>query len=79
MHTSVTTTDPSQRTRSFARVLGPFLAVVPAIVAIRAGSIDDQLSSFSADPMWPWTLGPCYSAVACSSLRSTSIGAGSPL
>lgn len=57
MHTPVTTTDPSQRTRSFARVLGPFLAVVPAIVAIRAGSIDDQLSSFSADPMWPWTLG----------------------
>ena len=57
MRTPVTTTDPSQRTRSFARVLGPFIAVVPAIVAIRAGSIGRQLSSFSTDPMWPWVLG----------------------
>ncbi|SEH75850.1 hypothetical protein SAMN04489835_3732 [Mycolicibacterium rutilum] len=52
----VMTIDPTQRTQSFARVLGPFIAVVPAIVAIRAGSLG-QLSSFSADPMWPWTLG----------------------
>ncbi len=57
MRTPVTTTDRSQRTRSFARVLGPFIAVVPAIVAIRAGSIGSQLSSFSTDPMWPWALG----------------------
>lgn len=57
MRTSATTIDPLQRTRSFARVLGPFIAVVPAIIAIRAGSIGNQLSSFSADPMWPWTLG----------------------
>jgi hypothetical protein len=57
MRTPVTTTDQSQRTRSFARVLGPFIAVVPAIVAIRAGSIGSQLSSFSTDPMWPWVLG----------------------
>jgi uncharacterized membrane protein len=31
--------------------------VVPAIVAIRAGSIGNQLTSFSTDPMWPWVLG----------------------
>ncbi|MEB3982907.1 hypothetical protein OQ968_16730 [Mycobacterium sp. 663a-19] len=49
--------DRSQRTRSFARVLGPFIAVVPAIVAVRAGSVGNQLSSFSKDPMWPWVLG----------------------
>lgn len=54
MHTPVTATE---RTRSFARVLGPFIAVVTAIVAIRAGSIGSQLSSFSTDPMWPWVLG----------------------
>ncbi len=53
----VTATDRSQRTRSFARVLGPFIAVVPAIVAIRAGSIGNQLASFARDPMWPWVLG----------------------
>ena len=57
MRTPVTTTDHSQRTRSFARVLGPFIAVVPAIVAIRAGSVGSQLSSFSTDPMWPWAVG----------------------
>jgi hypothetical protein len=57
MRTPVTATDRSQRTRSFARVLGPFIAVIPAIVAIRAGSIGSQLSSFSTDPMWPWVLG----------------------
>ncbi|MGC1737924.1 hypothetical protein [Mycobacterium sp.] len=57
MSTTVTTTDPSQRTRLFARVLGPFIAVVPAIVAIRVGSIGKLLSSFSTDPMWPWVLG----------------------
>jgi len=57
MSTTVTTTDPSQRTRLFGRVLGPFIAVVPAIVAIRVGSIGKLLSSFSTDPMWPWVLG----------------------
>jgi hypothetical protein len=47
----------AERTRSFARVLGPFIAVVTAIVAIKAESIGNQLTSFSTDPMWPWTLG----------------------
>lgn len=57
MQTPATTTDSAQRTRSFARVLGPFVAVVPAIVAIRAGSLGNQLASFARDPMWPWVLG----------------------
>lgn len=57
MRTPVTTTDHLERTRSFARVLGPFVAVVPVIVAIRAESIGSQLSSFATDPMWSWVLG----------------------
>lgn len=57
MHTPVTAAERSQRTRSFARVLGPFITVVTAIVAVRAGSIGSQLTSFSTDPMWPWVLG----------------------
>ncbi|MGA8544649.1 MAG: hypothetical protein WB785_05260 [Mycobacterium sp.] len=57
MRAPVTAIDQPQRTRSFARVLGPFIAVVPAIVAIRAGSIGNQLASFSKDPMWPWAVG----------------------
>lgn len=57
MSTTLVTVDRSQRTRAFARVLGPFIAVVPAIIAIRAASIDGLLSSFSRDPMWPWMTG----------------------
>lgn len=57
MGTITTTSDPRQRTRAFARVLGPFIAVVPTIVAFRAGSLGSQMSSFSTDPMWPWVLG----------------------
>src|SRR6185437_12737327 len=57
MDTPITTADHAQRTRSFARVLGPFVAVVPTIVAIRAGNLGNQLSSFARDPMWPWVLG----------------------
>jgi len=57
MQTPITTVDHAQRTRSFARVLGPFVAVVPAIVAVRAGNLGNQLSSFARDPMWPWVLG----------------------
>ncbi len=57
MSTTVTTIDRSQRTRSFARVLGPFIAVVPAIVAVRAASLGGLLSSFSTEPMWPWMTG----------------------
>lgn len=57
MPAPLSTTDRAQRTRSFARVLGPFIAVVPAVVAVRAGNLRDQLSSFSEDPMWPWVLG----------------------
>ncbi|MHA7649550.1 hypothetical protein ACX9NE_07265 [Mycobacterium sp. ML4] len=50
-------TDRRQRTRSFARVLGPFIAVVPAIVAIRAADLGSLLSTFARDPMWPWAAG----------------------
>lgn len=57
MNTALSTTDRAQRTRSFARVLGPFVAVVPAIVALRAGDLGNQLSSFARDPMWPWMAG----------------------
>ena len=57
MPTARTISEPAQRTRAFARVLGPFIAVITTIVAIRAGSLGEQLSSFATDPMWPWVLG----------------------
>jgi amino acid transporter len=51
--------DPSQiRTRMFARAFGPFFAIVPAIIAIRASSqMPILLHEFASDPMWQWVLG----------------------
>jgi hypothetical protein len=50
---------PSQlRTRMFARAFGPFFAIVPTIVAVRATSqMPVLLHEFSRDPMWQWVLG----------------------
>lgn len=51
--------DPSQlRTRMFARAFGPFFAIVPSIIAIRAASqMPVLLHEFSTDPLWQWVLG----------------------
>jgi hypothetical protein len=50
--------NPQTRTRMFARAFGPFFAIVPAIVAVRAGSqMPVLLKEFSGDPMWQWELG----------------------
>lgn len=49
--------EAARRTRAFARVIGPFLTVVTAVVAVRAPDLADQLTSFASGPMWPWVLG----------------------
>lgn len=46
-----------QRTRMFARVLGPFLAIVTIIVALRAPDMRQLLSEFTASDVWPWVTG----------------------
>jgi hypothetical protein len=45
------------RTRMFARVMGPFLTIVPTTVAIRSGYMRTLFSEFEANPMWPWLYG----------------------
>jgi vacuolar-type H+-ATPase subunit I/STV1 len=45
------------RTRMFARWLGPYFAIVPTTVAVRASHMKTLLSAFEASPMWPWVLG----------------------
>lgn len=48
----------SQRTtRLFARVLGPFLIVVPLAAALRAPQMQSLLADFEANPLWPWVVG----------------------
>jgi hypothetical protein len=45
------------RTRMFARVIGPYLAVIAAAAALRPTDMRAMLSGFEADPLWSWVTG----------------------
>lgn len=45
------------RTRMFARVLGPFMVIVDLAAVLRASDVGTMLSDFSADSAWPWMAG----------------------
>ena len=45
------------RTRAFARVIGPFLVIVPGIVAVRAPDMGAQLSAFFENAALVWITG----------------------
>jgi hypothetical protein len=45
------------RTRMFARVIGPYLAIMAATVALRPTDMRSLLSGFEADPLWSWITG----------------------
>ncbi|OAN39871.1 hypothetical protein [Mycolicibacterium iranicum] len=45
------------RTRHFARVLGPFLAIVAIVAVIRMRDMPQLLSEFTASSVWPWVTG----------------------
>lgn len=54
----MSTSDQAQtRTRMFARVLGPFLTIVPITVAVRGSYMQTLFTEFKANPMWPWLYG----------------------
>ncbi|MUM16482.1 hypothetical protein FZI91_02490 [Mycobacterium sp. CBMA271] len=57
MTTTSAAVDPAQRTRTFARVIGPFVATVTTIIAARAGDLSFLGDSFFKDPMWAWLFG----------------------
>ena len=44
-------------TRAFARVLGPFFAIVSATVVARATHMRELLAEFGASEIWPWVSG----------------------
>ncbi|MEW6641986.1 MAG: hypothetical protein AB1586_15885 [Pseudomonadota bacterium] len=46
-----------RRTRAFARVLGPFLAVIAGLVAVRASEMDVLLVAFFANAALAWVTG----------------------
>jgi hypothetical protein len=44
-------------TRMFARVIGPFLIIIPATAIVRADDMRTLLSDFGANPLWSWVAG----------------------
>ncbi len=51
------TVESRARTRAFARVIGPFLVIVPGILVVRAAGIGGILSAFFQNEALVWTLG----------------------
>ncbi|WP_123024450.1 hypothetical protein [Mycolicibacterium stellerae] len=46
-----------QRTRAFARVLGPFFTIITVVVILRASDMRQLLTEFTASDVWPWVTG----------------------
>ena len=51
------TTESRARTRAFARVMGPFLVIVPGIIAARAPDMGALAAGFFAIPVLVWFAG----------------------
>jgi hypothetical protein len=54
---SRSTAQDAQRTRAFARVIGPFVAVATVIVAIRLPDLTGLVDDLFASAVLPWMLG----------------------
>jgi hypothetical protein len=48
---------PQDRTRIFARVMGPYMAIIAATAALRPNDMRAMLSGFEANPLWSWVTG----------------------
>jgi hypothetical protein len=51
------TPESKARTRAFARVIGPFLVIVPGIVAVRAPEMGVLAAGFFENPVLVWFAG----------------------
>jgi hypothetical protein len=51
------TPESEERTRAFARVIGPFLIIVPGIIAVRAPDMGAFLSAFFQNDALVWITG----------------------
>jgi hypothetical protein len=48
---------PQTRTRMFVRVMGPYMAILAVIAALRPDELRVMLSKFEADPLMSWVAG----------------------
>ncbi len=46
-----------QRTRSFARIIGPLLTIIPVVGMARAADMRQLLTEFTTSDVWPWVTG----------------------
>jgi hypothetical protein len=51
------TIETQQRTRTFARVIGPYVATVTTVIAIRLPDLGTQVGDLFSQPMMVWLLG----------------------
>ena len=51
------TPESQARTRAFARVMGPWLIIVPGIIALRASAMDTLASEFFKNDLFEWFAG----------------------
>jgi len=51
------TLESKLRTRAFARVIGPYLVIIPSILVVRAPGLGTILSAFFENEALVWTLG----------------------
>jgi hypothetical protein len=51
------TPEAKARTRAFARVIGPFLVIVPGIIVVRAPEMDTLVSAFFENGALVWIVG----------------------
>ncbi|MHA7652389.1 hypothetical protein ACX9NE_18205 [Mycobacterium sp. ML4] len=53
----MSTTQLQPRTREFARVLGPYFAIIGITTVLRGSEMRDLLSGFESSPVWFWVTG----------------------
>jgi hypothetical protein len=51
------TPEAKARTRAFARIIGPFLVIVPGIIVVRAPEMDTLVSAFFENGALVWIVG----------------------
>jgi hypothetical protein len=51
------TAESAARTRVFARVIGPWLVIVPGIIAVRAPDMGTLAAAFFENPLFVWFAG----------------------
>ena len=59
------TPESEARTRAFARVIGPFLVIVPGIIAARAAEMGGILTAFFGNEALVWIMGASCCSAGC--------------